>query len=329
MLVSPNGKMAVFLTKIGFLVGVFVLLSACATPPQSKQILETFPSKPSQILLSDVPFWPQTEYQCGPAALAMVLNQKGVNVEPNQLISHLYIPDKKGAVTPEMLALTRHYERIPVRIKGHLSQILRQLENGRPVVVLQNLGLEILPKWHFAIIVGYDQSTSEFILHTGDIEQRHMLFSVFERTWARSGYWAMIILSPSERPDAEDLEPYLKSIIDFEAMGNKKVARLGYQQILKHQPQNFTALMGLANIAYQEGQFKLATELFESLTLQYPNRPEVWNNLAYSYLKMHLNEQALVAVRKAIKLSDSSADLHDNYLQSLQEIEMLTLKPSR
>ena len=301
---------------------MIVFLSGCATPPQSKTILENSPAKSNKVLLSEVPFWPQTRYQCGPAALATVLNTTNLKVQPKQLISQLYIPKKKGALTAEMVATTRQYQRIPVRIEGHLSQIFRQLDSGRPVLVLQNLGFEQLSKWHFAVVVGYDIEEGEFILRSGETAEWRTQFAVFERTWARGDYWAMIVLSPDERPEIEDLDQYLKAIVDFEKIGKQEIAKQGYQQILKIQPEHFTANMGLGNLAYQRGDFQEAREEFELITLNHPNRADAWNNLAYTYAQLLLGEKALQAINKAIELSNSESQ----YRQSQREIESLILK---
>jgi hypothetical protein len=301
---------------------VAAFLWGCATPPQTRSILGNSPTKSKKVLLSEVPFWPQTRYQCGPAALATVLNTTSVKVEPKQLISQLYIPKKQGALTAEMVATTRQYQRIPVIIKGHLSQIFRQLDSGRPIVVLQNLGLEQLPKWHFAVVIGYDTGEGEFILRSGEIAEWRTPYAVFERTWARGDYWAMIILSPDESPDSADLEQYLKAVVDFEEIGNQEIAKQGYQQVLKLQPQHFTAHMGLGNLAYQRGDYHEAKEQFELTTLYHPEQADAWNNLAYSYVQLKLDEQARQAINKAMELSD----LESQYFQSQQEIESLILR---
>ena len=52
-----------------------VLLTACARSPVLSPVGERLPER---VELSDVPFFPQSAYQCGPAALATMLNQRGV-----------------------------------------------------------------------------------------------------------------------------------------------------------------------------------------------------------------------------------------------------------
>ena len=63
--------------------------------------------------LSRTPFFPQTRYHCGPAALATVLDGSGVDVKPDQLSASVYLPGKKGSLQIEMVAATRRYGRLP------------------------------------------------------------------------------------------------------------------------------------------------------------------------------------------------------------------------
>ena len=75
------------LNNARFAAGVFILaalaaLSGCASlMPQTKELAKGLPAGlPEKVELTGTPFFPQTEYQCGPAALATVLNAAGVKV---------------------------------------------------------------------------------------------------------------------------------------------------------------------------------------------------------------------------------------------------------
>ncbi|MDO9217501.1 MAG: hypothetical protein Q7U14_09505, partial [Lacisediminimonas sp.] len=68
--------------------GVFVCmlllgLAGCATP-QVRQLDQRWPANlPAVVQIRDVPFFPQEQYHCGPAALAMVAQTAGVPVLPD------------------------------------------------------------------------------------------------------------------------------------------------------------------------------------------------------------------------------------------------------
>ena len=79
-------------------------------------------------------------------------------------------------------------------------QLKPELAAGNPVLVLQNLGLPIAPKWHYAVAIGYDVERRDIILRSGTTERLVMPLSTFEHTWARSGYWGMVTLSPGRLP---------------------------------------------------------------------------------------------------------------------------------
>ncbi|KFC45246.1 hypothetical protein DK37_30160, partial [Halomonas sp. SUBG004] len=67
---------------------LILLLTGCARSPV---LLEsTKASLTPQTELTDVPFYAQTEYQCGPATLAMVLNHEGVDVGLEELIPQVF-----------------------------------------------------------------------------------------------------------------------------------------------------------------------------------------------------------------------------------------------
>ena len=65
-----------------FAAGVFILaaLSGCASlMPQTKELAKGLPpGLPEKVELTGTPIFSQLDYQCGPAALATVLNAGGV-----------------------------------------------------------------------------------------------------------------------------------------------------------------------------------------------------------------------------------------------------------
>lgn len=90
---------------------------------------------PPGVELQDVPFFPQDEFQCGPAALATVLVDSGVAVTPDELTDKVYLPEREGSLQLELIAASRRYERLPYVLDGTLAAILAELAAGRPVLV--------------------------------------------------------------------------------------------------------------------------------------------------------------------------------------------------
>ena len=79
--------------------GVFVfgvlILSGCATPQMATLDKHWPQDLATRVELTDVPFYPQEEFECGPAALAMVAGAAGVTILPKALVEQVYLPGRK------------------------------------------------------------------------------------------------------------------------------------------------------------------------------------------------------------------------------------------
>src|SRR6266850_2943910 len=175
-----------------FLCLAFVLLAGCASlAPQATQLRHNLaPELHDKVELTHVPFFPQDEYQCGPAALATVLANGGVKITPEELVPQVYLPERKGSLQIEMLAAARRHGMVSYQLAPRFSDVLREIAAGNPVIVLQNLGFK--DGWHYAVAVGYDYDWGKLYLRSGETKRRVMSFFVHEFTWMRGGYWAMV-----------------------------------------------------------------------------------------------------------------------------------------
>ena len=119
-----------------------VLLAGCAQlVPQTMTLRTDWPEGvPRRIEMSSIAFFPQTENQCGPAAMATVLSHSGVPVTPEQLSDQLYLPARQGSLQVEMLAAPRRLGRVGYLLAPRYSDVLREVAAGNPVVVLQEIG---------------------------------------------------------------------------------------------------------------------------------------------------------------------------------------------
>ena len=155
-------------------------------------------------VLPDVPFHPQTAYQCGPAALATVLGASGVPISPDALAPQVYLPGREGSLQLELVAATRRAGRIPWVVEREPEAIFAELDQGRPVLVLQNLLTRTVPKWHYAVVVGRDASRNRVILNSGKRQGLAERAPKFMRTWDWAGRWGLVSLRPGELPARAD-----------------------------------------------------------------------------------------------------------------------------
>ncbi|MBI3773827.1 MAG: PA2778 family cysteine peptidase [Gammaproteobacteria bacterium] len=293
------------------------MLAACATPPQTRQLQEIPPSLPPHIELTETPFFPQEKYQCGPAALATVLAAQRIEVTPDQLVAAVYVPAKQGSLQVEMMAAARSYERLVYPLAPELTDLLSEVAGGNPVLVLQNVGLDWLPRWHYAVVVGYDLARGEIILRSGTYQRWVTPLSVFERTWQRSHHWAIVVVPPGRIPATAQPLTYLQAANDLETTGHAQAAYQAYQAATQRWPQHELGWMSLGNASYARGEYQSAIAAFRQAITLNNRQAAAWNNLAYALKATQCSAAAIQAVQCAVAIAPD----YPEYQQSLEEIE--------
>ena len=82
-------------------------------------------------------------------------------------------------------------------------------------------------------------------------------------------------------------------------------------RILQINPQDVDAKLNLAVCNSRLGSFAKALEIYEALSLEVPNKFEVWTGLAYCQSKLGHKIEASVAGTKCLNIKDSLAELVD------------------
>jgi len=301
--------------------GVFVLLLLCgcaSLAPQTATLRDTLPSAlRERVELTEVPFFPQTEYQCGPAALATVLSASGVKVTPEELVPEVYLPERKGSLQIEMLAAARRHGMVSYQLAPRFDDLLREIAAGNPVIVLQNLGFR--DGWHYAVAVGYDYDWGKLYLRSGESKRQVMPFLIHEFVWMRSGYWAMVALPPDRIPATADESRWLSAVAALERAGGPRAARTAYQTFLKRWPANVNAAVGLANTHHALGELKEAESVLRTAARENPESVIVLNNLAQTLSDQGRDAEALPVIERAAALGGPFSAAVEDTKRSIQK----------
>lgn len=275
-------------------------------PPQTEALQEARPADlAAHVELSATPFFPQTELQCGPAALATVLVAQGIDVTPAQLTEAVFLPARQGSLQVEMLAASRRHGALAVRVPGELQAVLREVQAGHPVLVMQNLGLGFAPAWHYAVLVGYELDLGVVVLRSGTTRREIMPLRTFEHTWARSGHWAFVAVKPGELPATAPETEVAAATVALERSVTPAVAARAYDAALQRWPQNLTLAMGLGNARATAGDLTGAAEAFEHAARQHDSAV-AWNNLAHMRMKQGQQAAAVEAAQRAVERAQAS-----------------------
>ncbi len=279
----------------------FLLLTGCQATPQTDQLRT---QKPPELILTKkiagVPFSPQQQFYCGPTTLSEVLSYYGREVSANEIAPKIFIPDKEGSLQLEMVSATRQYDFLPYAKTGTLTELMQLVEDDIPVIVFQNLSIQLLPQWHYAVVIGYDLTKGTITLHTGLTPNHEMSFELFEKTWARGNYW---LLAPvPEGKTSSSMEPfsYIQAAYDLLQV-NRVETGLGFLESATSQwPDQWLAYFLIAN-HYLQSDPASAISWFKKGYHAGQYQRAYLNNFAFALAEQGCASQARTVIETALK----------------------------
>lgn len=280
---------------------MLALLGGCALAP-------SVPAPPGDsIELTSVPFFPQEAYQCGPAALATALGHSGIAADPEQLATTMYLPGRQGSLQAELVSTARQWRRVPLPTAPSSEALLQELYAGRPVIVLLNLGIAALPRWHYAVVVGWDAKGARWILRSGTERRHRERHASFMRQWRGGDFWSRLVLAPGELPASIAPRDLLQALADSEARLASADALATWEAAAARWPDDDTILFATANAAVRDGQRARAAGLFRRLLARAPDHLAARNNYADLLLGSGCPEAAAEVVAPLLQQPDTLA----------------------
>lgn len=279
-----------------------MLLGGCATSSY-KDFKESSSHLPQQTKIPNVPLLEQTENFCGPAALSMVLKWSGDPSNMDDVAKHVYTPELQGSLQTDMLTAARRHGRFAM-VLPRTQDTFEEVASGHPVVVLQNLGLSWYPRWHYAVVIGYDLTKDEVYLHSGENKVTALPLDTFYNTWSRSNNWSLLVLPTDQLPVTQRELDVTAAAVALEETAGADKAEPSYRAILKKWPQSLGARFGLSNTLYAAKKKSAAIAELQQLVKDYPQMAPAWHNLS---LILKEEKQFKAAQSAALKAQETAS----------------------
>lgn len=181
-----------FPIRLALLVTSIIFLSACSAI--SGEHLMAHSGGGHAVLIERVPFYPQEDYQCGPASLAAVMNFWNVDVAPEDIAREIYSPSARGTLDVDLVLYARSKGLVASRYSGGLEDLRGAITSGYPLIVLVDYGSSLYQVNHFMVVVGYRDEG--IIVNSGRQEGGVMPLNDFLNSWERTRFWTLRIGRP-------------------------------------------------------------------------------------------------------------------------------------
>lgn len=281
---------------------MLLFLGGCAGLPEGMKSLPVAADLPRQHFIESVPFIAQNSYQCGPAALGMVLQNLDIEATQEQLTNMVYSPKRKGSLQPFMVSGLRRLGLVGYEIRGY-EALFREVAANNPVVVLQNLGLNWIPRWHYAVVTGYDLDKQRVRMHSGHIQDLQIDMVRFMRTWYRARYWGLVAAPTARLPASAMPAQYFQELLLLEKTGFAEEAGRGYATLLQRYPEQLEPALALANWLYSQDDYPATVAVLRSALSYHPKSDAALNNLAFVLWQLGEVAEAETLAREAVALN--------------------------
>ncbi|MFN4266419.1 MAG: PA2778 family cysteine peptidase [Aquabacterium sp.] len=224
--------------------------------------------------------------------------QAGVSPPYDRIVGQVYTPGRHGSLQLDMLAAPRRFGLVSYPVPPSLTSLLQLNAEGHSPVVLLNLGLDWLPRWHYALVVGHDLIERDIILTSGTQALQRMPLHTFELMWSRAGQWGMVVSAPDKIPLAIQAAEAEKAALSFERVNPPASAAQAWKALNRRWPDRLLPRLGLSHAYMQDQHWTLAKDTLLETTAKFDSAV-AWNNLAQVWLSLGDAPRALAAIEKA------------------------------
>lgn len=257
----------------------FTALGCATSARQTEALLKAPPSGlPEFHEIHHVNFIDQGAAFCGPASLTMAMAWAGEPVKVEEITKEVYTSAMQGSFQEDLISSARRHGLLAIPIKD-MTALLTEVSSNHPVIVLQNLSVSWLPRWHYSVVLGYDLKEQEVIMHSGHTAFERVDLKKFERSWALGEYWGLVVLPAGSLAPAASEEDHIAAALGLEQAEKVIQAEASYRTILKRWPTSLVALIGLANLVYENGRHDEAVQLLKKAVQSHPESEEARYNL--------------------------------------------------
>lgn len=145
-------------------------------------------------IIEGVPFFPQEEFQCGPASLAGVLNYYSLRITPAEIAAEVFSRSARGTLDMDMVFYAQRKGMKAEQYAGSFEDLQSSVDSRRPLIVLIDQGFWVYQNNHFMVVVGYDKGG--IVVNSGKEENKFISLDSFLKTWEKTKFWTLRITPP-------------------------------------------------------------------------------------------------------------------------------------
>jgi len=168
---------------------LFFVLASCNTASHAVRSEDA-------VVIKDVPFFAQEDFQCGPSSLAGVLNYWGVRVSPEDIAKEVYSRSARGTLDLDMVLYPGTKGMEAMQYSGSLEDLRKHIRLGFPVIVLVDNGFYLYQVNHFMTVTGF--TSNGFIVNSGKEKEKFLAEEEFTGPWEKTKFWTLLI-KPGDR----------------------------------------------------------------------------------------------------------------------------------
>jgi predicted double-glycine peptidase len=152
---------------------------------------------PGATIIGGVPFFSQEAYQCGPTALATVMDywyrKTGSHtwLTPERIAADIYSPSARGVLSFDLERYAREHGFQTDQYAGSLPDLKRRIDEGVPVIVFVDYGFSLYEANHFMVVTGY--TNGKVLVNSGRRENLAISERELEKAWKKNRYWTLAL----------------------------------------------------------------------------------------------------------------------------------------